>query len=228
MALTDVRRRGAPPATSPSPGHSFRPASRRRTRLAAGAALAALAIGGNLLLYSGMDQRTAVLQVVRDVPAGAQVVADDLREVEVAADATVRTVTADRADSVIGSYARVRMVSGSLVVVESTQSAPLVSPGSAIVAIQVPDGALPIGLRERSHVNLVLPPTRTVDAGEPAVVSGRVVGLPSSPQSVSGRVSLSVEVAVDVAPMVVANDDVRVVLLEPGVDAASTATEPGS
>lgn len=200
---------------------SFRPASRRRTRIALGAALVAVAVGGNLLLYTGLDSRTAVLQVVRDVPAGTRIDADDLRTVDVSADPTVRTVDADAIGTVVGSYARVRLVAGSLVVSEALQPEPLVSPGAAVVAVQVPEGALPSGLRERSQVRLVVPPSRGADGEPPTVVDGRTVGLPTAPQSVSGRVSLSVEVDEAQAPAIAASDDVRVVLVDPGVDPAA-------
>ena len=81
----------------------------------------------------------------------------DVRPIEVDADDTLRAVGADRVSTIVGQYAKVRLVAGSLVVAEALQSTPLVSAGSAIVAIQVPEGALPIGLRERSQVQLVVP-----------------------------------------------------------------------
>jgi hypothetical protein len=198
----------------------FRPASRRRSRMMIGAALVAVAVGGNLLVYSNLDQRTEVLQVVRDVPAGSVLGAGDFRPVAVGADPSVRTVEAGELSAVIGRYTKVRLVAGSLLVAEALQAEPLVAPGSAIVAVQIPEGALPAGLRERSQVQLVLPPARSDDAGSLVVVAGRVVGLPTSPSSVTGRASLSVEVDQADAAVVAAGDDVRVVLLEPGADAA--------
>jgi hypothetical protein len=211
-------------------GVAFRPASRRRTRLALGGLLLAAAVAGNLLVYSELDRSVAVLQVVRDVPAGAELTPDDVRSVAVDADASVRTVLADEMAAVLGQYAKVRLVAGSLVVHEALQPAPLVGPGTAVVAVRVPDGALPIGLRERSQVQLVLgsaaspaPDASTPDPSSPVDVVGRVVGLPSSPDSVNGLLSVSVEVPAAVAPAVAAATDVAVVLLDPGVDPASTA-----
>jgi hypothetical protein len=223
VALTETR---VPETVVAGAPRGFRPSSRRRARVAVGAGLAAVAIGGNVLVYSSLDEREPVLQVIRDVPAGMQITADDLRPVEVAVDSTVGTIAADDAASVVGQYARVRLVSGSLIVVEALQREPLVAPGSAVVAVQVPDGALPAGLRERSQVELVAPPDGTRPV--PFVVVGRVVGLPTATESVTGTVSLSVELPVDAAAAVAASDDVRIVLLEPGVDAASTATDDGS
>jgi hypothetical protein len=194
--------------------------------MAGGVALVAAAIGGNLVVYSSLDDRETVLQVVRDVPAGEQLTVVDVRPIDVAADDTLRTVPDDQLSTIVGQYAKVRLVSGSLVVAEALQSTSLVSPGSAIVAIQVPEGALPIGLRERSQVELVVPVEGDGSSGvAPAVVSGRVVGLPSAPLTATGTLSLSVEVAQQVAAGVAASDDVRVVLVEPGVDEAFAVNE---
>lgn len=227
MALTEPRV-ATPTVADESPPHGFRPGSRRRARIAGGAALVAVAIGGNVLVYSSLDDRESVLQVVHDVPAGDQMTGDDVRPIDVDADDTIRTVRTDQLSTVIGQYAKVRLVAGSLVVAEALQSTPLVTPGTAIVAIQVPEGALPIGLRERSRVELVVPgASDAAGVAAPTVVSGRVVGLPSAPVTATGTLSLSVEVAEPVAPSVVASDDVRVVLVESGTDDAY-ATDAGS
>lgn len=221
MAMTTERRATAPvPIGEVGAPTGFRPPGRRRTRLAVGLLLAALAVIANLFVYSSVSQRRPVLQVVRDVPAGSLIGPDDIREVEVAADPTVRVIGADQRDLVVGSYARVRIVSGSLVVAEAIQSGPLVAQGSAVIAIQVPDGALPIGVRERSRVRLVVPQSRFDEETGPIEVDGWVVGLPSAPGAVTGRLSLSVEVAEPDAVRVVTGDDVRVVLLDPAGDPA--------
>jgi hypothetical protein len=224
--MTDLRaaRTTAPPAGSPeAPGRGFQPASRRRNRLALGALLGAVAIGGNALVYASLDDSTPVLQVVRDVPAGEVITPDMLRTVDVDADGTVNLVAGDQLDRIVGSYAKVRLASGSLLTSEALQGSPLVSAGSAVVAIQVPEGTLPIGLRERVPVVLVVPRS---DAA-PIEVPGRVVGLPARTESALGLQSLSVEVDARDAATIAASDDVRVVLVEPRDDPA-TATPTAS
>jgi SAF domain len=194
----------------------FNPTARRRNRIAAGVALAALAIGGNVLVYSSLDSSEPVLQVIVDVPAGSRITGEMLRDVEVDADSTVNLVAASDVASLVGQYAKVRLVSGSLVTIESVQSAPLVTPGNAVVAIEVKEGSLPVGLRERVPVRLVLPASQSAAApGEPLVVEGVVVALPITPTNAVGTQSLSVEVAAADGPTVAASDDVRVVLAEP-------------
>jgi hypothetical protein len=198
----------------------FQPRARRRNRIAGGVLLAAVAVGGNLLLYSRLDDARPVVQATRDIPAGEQLSSDMLRTVEVDADSTVNLIDGEQLDALVGSYAKVRLVSGGLLTAESLQSEPLVTPGRSVVAVQVPDGRLPVGLRERSAVVLVLPADPA-----PVSVAGLVVGLPTATGSTLGGQSLSVEVAADAAATVAAADDVRVVLAEPPSDPAADARE---
>lgn len=199
--------------SDPAATRGFRPAARRRNRIAAGVALGAAAIGGNVLVYSSLDDSEPVVQAVRDIPAGSQITADMLRTVDVEVDDSVRTIPGDQLDLVAGRYAKVRIVSGSLVTDVSLQSDPLVTAGRSVVAVRIEAGALPIGLRERSRVQLVLP-SGTSSNEPPTVVDGRTVGLPVDTEAALGASSLSVEVAAAEAPTVAAAPDVRVVLLE--------------
>lgn len=233
--MTDLATRARPntaapavPAPEEPERHGFRLSARRRNRIIAGAALAAVAVAGNVWLYSNLDADEQVLQVTRDVTAGEQISADMLRTVAVEVDDSVSVVPADQTELTVGSYAKVRLVAGSLVSPASLQGEPLVGDGMSVVAVRVPDGSLPIGLRERVPVDIVLPPraTASVDAAtEPFVVEGRVVGLPSTPDSTVGLVSVSIEVAAPDASRVAAADDVRLVLRQPTEDLAVRGEE---
>ena len=200
----------------------FRPAARSRARIAIGVLVSLAAIGAILLIFATLDKRVAVLQLTRDVPAGEQITADDLRVIELSVDSSLEVVDAADRAVVIGRYAKVRMVAGTLLAAPSLQSTPLVSPGSSVVAITVAAGELPVGLRERSQLQLVFPlaDSAAADAVAAAPVLARAVGLPTSPDSVTGSLSLSVEVAAAAAQRVAAAKQVRVVLLEPGTDPA--------
>lgn len=177
-----------------------------------------VAVGVMLLVFSTVDEREPVLQLVRDVPAGAQVAASDFRSLEVSADPSLAVVGAGELGSVVGEYARVRMVAGSLLARPMLQAEPLVAEGSAVVAVTVPSGELPVGLRERSQVQVVFP-QRSGETTPLVPVTGRVVGLPSEPDSVTGSLSLSVELAApDAETVAAAAGGVRIVLLDPGVD----------
>jgi hypothetical protein len=164
------------------------------------------------------------VQAVRDVPAGEQITADMLRTVDADVDSTVNVIAGDRLDSLVGSYARVRLVAGSLVTAEALQPTPLITAGTSVVAIQVADGSLPIGLRERVPVLLVVPGDGSATDAGAVSVAGRVVGLPTETSSALGLQSLSVEVAAADAATIAAADDVRVVLVEPSEDPAGATT----
>ena len=222
MAMTD-RRPTDQPVQQPERAEprGFRPSSRRRTRIAVGVVLAAVAIGGNVLLYASLDDRTEVLQLARDVRAGEVVTSEDLRIVEVDLDPTVPAVPSDDVALVVNRYARVFLPSGSLIFDQLVQPSPLVPDGAGGVSVEVRPTQVPAGLTTRSRVLLVVVP---VGDGELFVTDGRVVRH-TGDAAEGTTAALSVEVAVAEAPAVAAADDVRVVLLEPGV---AVAPEQGS
>ena len=232
--MTDLRQRPTPPTVdaarsgSSDDPQTFRPSSRRRNRIAAGVALAVAAIAGNLFVYSGLDDEESVLQVVRDVPAGERITSEMLRTVDVRVDDSVAVVPATQLEAVVGSVAKVRLVSGALVTSPSLQYEPLVSAGTSVVAIQLDEGAIPVGLRERVPIDIVIPADTNLANEAPLsdlVIAARVVALPIAPSAAIGTMSLSVEVAaIDAATLAAAND-VRVVLVEPQPDPAQL--DPG-
>ena len=77
----------------------FRPGARRRSRVAIGVALVAVAVAGNVVIYSEAAATTTVAQLIRDVPAGETVDADDIRWIDLGLD---------RADDDRGVASRVR------------------------------------------------------------------------------------------------------------------------
>jgi hypothetical protein len=190
-------------------------------RIAIGTLLSLTAIGVVLLVFSTADRRVAVLQVVRDLPAGTQLTADDVRSIELTSDPSLAIVKTVDLGAVVGQYTKVRIVAGGLLAPGLMQSVPLVSPGAAVVAVTVPSGELPAGLRERSQVQIVIPTVG--DATPVAPVLGRVVGLPAAPDSVTGQMSVSFEVSSPDAVLVASAARVRIVLIDPGADSAGIA-----
>jgi flagella basal body P-ring formation protein FlgA len=126
-----------------APRVGFRPSSRSRVRIAVGALLSMVAVGVVLLVFSTADRRVAVLQVVRDLPAGSQVGSDDVRSIELSADPSLAVVRATDIASVVGQYTKVRIVAGGLLASGLVQPGALVAPGSAVVAVTIPSGELP-------------------------------------------------------------------------------------
>jgi SAF domain-containing protein len=214
-------RRTAVGSSAGSQRAGFRPSSRSRVRIAIGTLLSLISVGVVLLVFSTADKRVPVLQVVHDIPAGAQLTAADVRSIELSTDPSLAVVKASDIATVVGEYTKVRIVTGGLVAAGLLQTTPLVAPGAAVVAVTVPSGELPIGLRERSRVQIVMPPTAA--AAAPLAVVGRVVGLPTEPDSVTGQMSVSLEVASTDAVTVATAGKVRLVLLDPGVDPAGSA-----
>ena len=194
------------PSTTPA-----RISSRARGRLALGALVVAIGVLINLAIYRSVDDKSAVLQLNRDVPAGQQISADDFRTVEIGADGAFRSVPSSDLNAVVGSYAKVRLIAGTLLAREALQAGPLVAPGASVVAVTVPAGEVPIGLRERSRVSVVIVASDRTSTS----VNGTVVGLPSQAGS-SGQVSVSIELAAGDAGAVAAAEKVRLVLLDPG------------
>lgn len=188
--------------------------------MAVGTLLSLVAVGVVLFVFSTTDKRVAVLQVVHDIPAGAQLNSSDLRSIELSTDPSLAVIKVSDMSSVIGLYAKVRIVPGGLLALGLLQAAPLVTHGAAVVAVSIPSGELPAGLRERSQVQVVIPSTG--DEAPPSPVLGRVVGLPLAPDSATGQMSISLEVAAEDAVVVASAERVRVVLLDPGVDPASS------
>lgn len=203
----------------------FRPGSRRRARIAGGAALAAVAIGGNVLAYASLDDRTEVLQVVADVRAGEIVTAERLRVVAVDVDPSVPVVPAADLAVVAEQHARVHLASGSLLSPVLLQPSPLVADGTAVVGIELRPTRVPDGLRERSRLLVIA----TSEDGDELSAEARAVTRPAEADGVSGVVTMSVEVADADAPRVAAADEIRVILLDPGVDPvhAPTPEPPG-
>ena len=192
----------------------FRPGSRRRARIAAGVAIAAAAVLANVLIYTSLSDTTEVVQFVDNVRAGERIGSADVRLVEVDGDiAGADLVTADQLGSIVDQYARTFIPSGSLASVYVVQPDPLVTPGTAVVAVAPADGLVPTGITERSRVRLVLP-----DGGG---VEGRVVSIARN--DAGGADSLSVEVAEADAAIVAGGDDFLVALLDPQVDPATEA-----
>jgi hypothetical protein len=195
----------------------FRPSARRRNRIAAGIALGAAAIGGNVLVYSSLDDTTTAVQAVDNIPAGSQVTADMFRVVEVDVDPSVPTVTEEQLPLLIGQYSRVRIVSGSLVVGLTFQAEPIVQANKAIIAIEIDQDLVPIGTRERSNLQLV-----TLDDDDiPQTVPGRALAPPTPSGSGQGTVSMSIEVDTAQAAALAAAEIVRLVLLPPEPDTAA-------
>lgn len=189
----------------------IRPVRRRWGRLVVGLGLVAAAIATNLAVHAARNPQIGVVQIAAEVPAGSAIEWRHLLEARLALGSSVPVIPIDQADTVIGRYARTRLVPGSLLTSTALQDEPLVTPGTATVAVRLTEGMVPVGVIERSVIDIVIRPPILESA--PVVIRGRVLDVPVPDQS--GRVGFSVEVASADAVAVAMADDVRIVLVDP-------------
>ena len=197
---------------SPASVLAARPAGlRMRPQRPARAFFAALlvlaAVVAILAVFTKATDREQVLVLTRTVLAGHQIEDGDLRVVAISSDDDLSTVSAEQRESVVGQYAKVRMYEGSLLIGDSVQPAPLVTPGRVSSAVTVPLGLIPVGLREQSRVALVVTPGDELGKviGEaPRLVEGMVSAIPANLAELVGtdagpRASVSLSVEIDSA-----------------------------
>lgn len=194
-AVTARPRRAPGPQAAPAPRL---PQVQRQRRLGLAALAVVLVVGfgalaGALVLRSG--DRVQVVAVVRPVAGGTQVQRADLGVVDVAVEG-IPTVPAAQLPQLVGRYAVVPLISGTLLspVALTTESRP--GPGQAVVGLQLAPGRLPAdGLRSGDVLRLVrVPADGQGPAGAPAdpVLVARAVVLQSRADAVSGATAVSV------------------------------------
>jgi hypothetical protein len=174
----------------------------RPMRALVGALIVVASVVAALALYAKIGDRSDVLAVARDVLAGEQITAADIEVVSISSDDAIPTVPATERNTIVGQYARVRMLAGSLLSAESVQPLPLVDPERVLMSVVVPVGLVPVGLREQSRVVLVVtPPAIGGDRPPPALIEATVAAVPrnlgeivGSADAGQGTVALAVEV----------------------------------
>jgi hypothetical protein len=134
------------------------PTNTKRRRPAVAALAALLIVGGALiagLLAIRMDERQAVIQISQNVGVGEKITREDLAEARVAGD-SLTLIPADRANEIIGAYAKVNLIKGQLLDPgQLTRTTPIAA-GKAAVGIVLVDGRIPAaGLRSGDQVELV-------------------------------------------------------------------------
>jgi SAF domain len=190
------------PAAELASRRGLRMRPQRPTRALVGALVVVASVVAAIALYTRIGDRTEVLAVARDVLAGEQITDADIEVVSISSDDAIPTVPATQGRTVVGQYARVRLLAGSLLSSESVQPLPLVDPERVLMSVVVPVGLVPVGLREQSRVVLVVtPPTTGGDRPPPALVEATVAAVPrnlgeivGSADAGQGMIALAVEV----------------------------------
>jgi hypothetical protein len=223
---------GAPPSTLNGRQHAAperlpQPPRRRRPGLAALAVMLVVgcsAVSASLVFASG--DTTAVLTVVRAVPAGQALAAADLGTAEISGSG-LTAVAATARDSVLGLTAAVDLVPGSLLIDDMLTREPVPGPGQAVVGLSLKPGLLPEAeLRAGTAVMLVRLPApagtpSSADAdrvgSEVLIPRARVLSETSDPTTGGRLVSLLVErsIAAEVSRAAAAGT-VSLVVIGPG------------
>ncbi|MGI5213867.1 SAF domain-containing protein [Plantactinospora sp. CA-290183] len=153
MTTEDVSRL---PAAAIPQRRVVRGRSVRRGRLGVAVALMAVCALGAVALFGYVSRTQPYLAIARDVPVGAQVTAADLATVHLNPDPGIAGVRSDRADSVVGKYASVALLSGTLLNAGALVDKPLPAPGEQVVGVALKAGQMPsTPLRPGASVLLV-------------------------------------------------------------------------
>src|SRR3954471_19616252 len=110
----------------------------RPARALFGLLLVAVCVVAVLVIYTRVGDRHDVLAVGRTVLAGEQLSDADLRVVSISADDSFPSLPSTARASIVGQYAKVRMIDGSLLVADSVQTRPLVDPSKILMSVPVP------------------------------------------------------------------------------------------
>jgi hypothetical protein len=182
--MTTSKTTGTAPDSWVSKARSHTPLSRlrssvRRSRIPyplVGVLLVLACAGGFALVSLRMDDRRAVLALAHSVSAGHVLTMQDLRQVNVSADPSVRVVTPQQSASVVGKTLSSSLAAGSLLTPDAVGvAAPAF--GRSVVALAVKPGQWPPELAPGSHV-AVVPASRQGSSmadspvSWPAVVTG--------------------------------------------------------
>jgi SAF domain len=132
--------------------------------------------------YSKAGQKTAVVVVVRDVPAGHVIERSDLSTANVAGEVTA--IGASHIDSVVGQTAAVELLPNTLLQRSMVTSARGLSPDQAKVGVEVKPGQIPAdGLPDGASVEVLQLPSKDAAGGsgqQPPVVLAQQVTVYSS------------------------------------------------
>jgi Flp pilus assembly protein CpaB len=127
--------------------------------LLGGLLLIAICVLLSLQVYGRIDKRTPVLAAARDVPAGQQLSAADLRQVMISADGGVQYLAAADLDMVVGRPAAVPLKAGQLIAPAQLGDSAWPPPGQALIAVGVDEAHLPGGLTAGAQISVVTAPT---------------------------------------------------------------------
>lgn len=177
----------------------------RRGWIGIGVLAIVLAALGSATLFRAIGPSQPYLAVAQDVPVGAQLTREDLRVVRMNTTPGLSPVPQGQVEEVIGAYAAVPLVAGTLLSLDQLADEPVPPPGQQLVAIGLPPERLPGG---------------ALEAGDPVMLvatSGQNAAPDEAPRTFAARVH-------DVQPTEGRDDDLVVSLLVSERDGAVVAS----
>jgi hypothetical protein len=204
---TTAAKRAAPAAPLQVP--RLAPQRRRRGGLIA-LAVALVALGGLVAAWAItlVGSTHPYLAVVRQVQVGAVVAQADLTTVGISGDPALRPIPAAQLGSVVGKYAAVELVPGTLLTEAELSNVPLAGPGTNVVSIGLPQESVPQQLaKPGTKVALVATPDQSLLQQQPATSTGPPETINATiidvrPGSKDGTVIVTVAVSPDDGPTV--------------------------
>jgi hypothetical protein len=145
-------------ASGPTPAPPRAPRARRRSPAVLALAVALVAAGGlgGAVLYNETGQRTAVLALAQNVPAGEMITASDLTVAHISLDPALDPVGAASLENVIGMRATTNLMTGQFLTSADVTRASLVQANQQVVGIAVKDVQIPSQpLEPGTHVMIV-------------------------------------------------------------------------
>jgi hypothetical protein len=186
-------------------------AQRRRSPKLIALAVAMVAVGALVAAYAVtlVGSSRHYLAVAQPVAVGAEITAADLTIVRLTTDPALSPIPAGDAGRVVGRYAAVNLVPGTLLVADHLTDEPVPGPGQSLVPVGLREDRQPVGhLTPGTAVRLVAVPSSGGGGDEPRdlpIFDATVVDV-RSPESRTGGTTVVVNVAVadDDAPAVAA------------------------
>jgi hypothetical protein len=174
---------------------------------------------GSVAFARTANQRDRVLIAARDLPAGAEITADDVRVAQVASD-DLALVSDTQLGAIVGNFTKVRVLAGQPFSLKVVQPGPLIGAGKVVVAVPVTPVQLPARLREQSLIELIV--IAPVSGGAAGTDTFRTTGVvveypafgPDTGANTQGALSVEVDPAA-AGPITAAGRNIAVVLIDP-------------
>lgn len=158
MSLTDTSLNGAAtaPAAAIAPAvKAVLPRRRRPGLIAAGVVIVVIGFLGAYMFARAAGTNQPVLAVVNTVTAGHQITDADLKTVQVNAGSGLTPIPVEQRSTVVGQYARVELVGGTLLTAEQLTDKAVPGKGQQLIGLELKPAQLP---------------SRTLRPGEPVLL----------------------------------------------------------